>query len=156
MNNFINPIDLVILIIMASIAIAGINNKIIIESKKNISLILSVFLTSFIISYAEQMSSQISKIFIFIIILIFLLFLISFICDLIIQRMPIQSIDKQSDMVGGGLLGIFKGLIIVSILIFIIDIAPIQQNIKNKIYYKAKQDSKLFNICDKIKEVIIY
>ena len=156
MNNFINPIDLVILIIMASIAIVGINNKVIIESKKNIALILSAFLTSFIISYAEKMNFQISKIFIFIIIFIFLLFLISFICDLLIQRMSIKSIDKQSDMVGGGLLGLFKGLIIVSILIFIIDVAPIQQNIKNKIYYKAKQDSTLFNVCDKIKEVIIY
>jgi uncharacterized membrane protein required for colicin V production len=156
MNNFINPIDLAILIIMASIAIVGINNKLIIESKKNITLILSVFLTSLIINYIDKTTFQTSKILIFIIILIFFLFLISFICDLIIQRIPIQTIDKEPDMVGGGLLGLVKGLIIVSILIFILDIAPIQQNIKDKIYYKAKQDSVLFNFCDKIKEIIIY
>ena len=156
MNNFINPIDLAILIIMASIAIVGINNKLIIESKKNITLILSVFLTSLIINYIDKMTSQTSKMLIFIIILIFFLFLISFICDLIIQRIPIQTIDKEPDMAGGGLLGLVKGLIIVSILIFILEITPIQQNIKDKIYYKAKQDSVLFDFCDKIKEIIIY
>tara|TARA_B110000263_G_scaffold22196_1_gene17324 strand:- start:288 stop:758 length:471 start_codon:yes stop_codon:yes gene_type:complete len=156
MNNFINPIDLIILVIILTIAIAGFNNRLIIESKKNIALISSIFFTSLIINYATIINLQSAKLFIFIIIFIILLFLISFICDLIITGLPILSIDKNQDRALGGLLGLFKGLIIISILIFILDIAPVQKNIKNKIYHKSKQDSILFDICDKIKEIIIY
>jgi len=156
MNNFINPIDLLISVVLLTIIGIGINNGTIIESKKNITLILSSFISSLIVNNIILNNSQIIKFITFFIILIIFLFLIGFICDLSIRRMPNILIDKNSDKLLGGILGLLKGLIIISILTFLIELVPIQETIKNKLFYKAKKDSTLFNVCDKIKEFIIY
>ena len=156
MNNFINPIDLLILVIILTIVVTGINNGAIIESKKNITLIISAFISSLIINYMSILNTQITKFVIFLVILIVFLFLVGFICDLSIRRMPTVYIDKNSDKLLGGILGLVKGLVIIAILTFAIELTPIQDNIKNKFFLKAKEDSTLFNICDTIKGFIIY
>lgn len=156
MNNFINPIDSLIALIVLAIITIGVNNGAIIESKKNITIIISTFISSLFLYYMTIINSQITKFLFFFIVLILLLFIIGFICDLIIRRIPNISIDKESDKLMGGVLGLSKALIIISILIFSIELTPIQENIKNKLFNKAKKDSTLFNVCDKIKEFIIY
>ena len=156
MNNFINPIDLLILVMILTIIIIGINNGAINESKKNINLIISSFISSLIVSYISLFNTQITKFVAFSIILILFLFLIGFICDLSIRRMPTIYIDKNSDKLLGGILGLVKGLVIIAILTFVIELTPIQENLKNKFFLKAKKDSTLFNVCDTIKGFIIY
>ena len=156
MNNFINPIDLLILVIILTIVVIGINNGAISESKKNITLIISAFISSLIINYISILNTQITKFVIFLVILIVFLFLVGFICDLSIRRMPTVYIDKNSDKLLGGILGLVKGLVIIAILTFAIELTPIQDNIKNKIFLKAKKDSTLFNVWNTIKGFIIY
>ena len=156
MNNFINPIDLLILVIILTIVAIGVNNGAISESKKNITLIISAFISSLIINYISIFNTQITKFVIFLVILIIFLFLIGFICDLSIRRMPSIYIDKNSDKLLGGILGLVKGLVIIAILTFLIELTPIQDNIKNKIFLRAKKDSTLFNVCDTIKGFIIF
>ena len=49
----------------------------------------------------------------------------------------------------GTLLGLIKGVVIVSILIFILEIAPLQ------IRQKLERDSELYKICNKVKNDVI-
>ena len=49
----------------------------------------------------------------------------------------------------GTLLGLIKGVVIVSILIFILEIAPLQ------IRQKLQRDSELYKICNKVKNDVI-
>ncbi len=156
MNNFINPIDALLSVVILAIITIGVNNGTIIESKKNLTIIISTFISSLILYYITIINSQIIKFLFFFITLIILLFIIGFIFDLILRRIPSIYIDKDTDKLMGGILGLSKGLIIISILIFSIELIPIQENIKNKLFNKAKKDSTLFNVCDKIKEIIIY
>ena len=156
MNNFINPIDSLIAVIILAIVAIGVNSGAIIESKKNITIILSSFISSFIFHYVKIINSDTMNFLLFTIMLIVFLFIIGFICDLVLRIIPAIHIDKDSDKLVGGILGLCKGLIIISILIFSIELIPIQENLKDKLFNKAKKDSTLFNVCDKIKDFVIY
>ena len=48
-----------------------------------------------------------------------------------------------------------KGFFLISILIFIIELSPIQDSIKNKFLKKSNQISIIFNACDNIKNFIL-
>ena len=58
MNNFINPIDSLIAVIILAIVAIGVNSGAIIESKKNITIIISSFISSFIFHYVKIINSD--------------------------------------------------------------------------------------------------
>ena len=92
----------------------------------------------------------------FLIIFIILLFFIGFLLDILITKLPVIDIDKYVNWLLAGLLSIIKGLLIISLLIFIFDSSPIQQNIKDKIYSRAISESTAFKICKNIQEFLTY
>ena len=155
--NLINPVDLSIIIIVISITSFSIQNGFIIELKKVTNLFLSFFLSKVLIQFNpfKEHVNFINEI-LFLIIFIILLFFIGFLLDILITKLPVIDIDKYVNWLLAGLLSIIKGLLIISISIFIFDLSPIQQNIKDKIYSKANSESIAFKICKNIQEFLPY
>ena len=58
MTNFINPIDLLIILFIIIISLLGIKNGLIIELKKVINLFLSLFLSYNIVEYVMRLYPQ--------------------------------------------------------------------------------------------------
>tara|TARA_Y100000996_G_scaffold404267_1_gene378182 strand:- start:308 stop:532 length:225 start_codon:yes stop_codon:yes gene_type:complete len=68
---------------------------------------------------------------------------------------PLIEINKEVNSFMGGILAILKGLIVTSILLFILELSPIQSYSKNKIFNKANQASVLFKTCNNIKNFLL-
>ena len=157
MVNFINPIDLSILLFIAVISVLGIRNGFIIELKKNINLLFSLLLTHIIMVYIMKLYSQSDMInfILYIVIFISLILLIGLIIDLAIQHLPIISIEKNINKLIGLLLAALKSIILVSTILFFINLLPMQENIKSNFFLKANEGSVLFKICNKLQSFII-
>ena len=157
MANFINPIDLSILLFITVISVLGIRNGFIIELKKNINLLFSLLLTHIIMVYIMKLYSQSDMInfILYIVIFISLILLIGFIIDLAIQHLPIIPIEKNINKLIGLLLAALKSIILVSTILFFINLLPMQENIKSNFFLKANEGSVLFKICNKLQSFII-
>jgi len=157
MVNFINPIDLSILLFIAVISVLGIRNGFIIELKKNINLLFSLLLTHIIMVYIMKLYSQSDMInfILYIVIFISLILLIGLIIDLAIQHLPIITIEKNINKLIGLLLAALKSIILVSTILFFINLLPMQENIKSNFFLKANEGSVLFKICNKLQSFII-
>ena len=157
MVNFINPIDLSILLFIAVISVLGIRNGFIIELKKNINLLFSLLLTHIIMVYIMKLYSQSDMInfILYVVIFISLILLIGLIIDLAIQHLPIISIEKNINKLIGLLLAALKSIILVSTILFFINLLPMQENIKSNFFLKANEGSVLFKICNKLQSFII-
>ena len=157
MVNFINPIDLSILLFITVISVLGIRNGFIIELKKNINLLFSLLLTHIIMVYIMKLYSQSDMInfILYIVIFISLILLIGLIIDLAIQHLPIISIEKNINKLIGLLLAALKSIILVSTILFFINLLPMQENIKSNFFLKANEGSVLFKICNKLQSFII-
>jgi len=155
--NFINPVDLFIILLVLLIVGFGLNNGFIIELKKIINLFLSLVFSKFIVQYIPINNYLgITESIIFLTLLIILLFLIGFLLDLLIINLPNFDIDKYIDKLIASLLSIIKALLIISILLFIFDISPIQEDLKERVYSKASSKSISFQICKNIQEFFMY
>ena len=155
--NLINPVDLFIILLVLLIVGFGLNNGFIIELKKIINLFLSLAFSKLIVQYIPINNYLgITESIIFLTLLIILLFLIGFLLDLLIINLPNFDIDKYIDKLIAGLLSIIKALLIISILLFIFDISPIQENLKERVYSKASSKSISFQICKNIQEFFMY
>ena len=157
MVNFINPIDLSILLFITVISVLGIRNGFIIELKKNINLLFSLLLTHIIMVYIMKLYSQSDMInfILYIVIFISLILLIGLIIDLAIQHLPIIPIEKNINKLIGLLLAALKSIILVSTILFFINLLPMQENIKSNFFLKANEGSVLFKICNKLQSFII-
>ena len=71
------------------------------------------------------------------------------------QYIPSLEIDKEVNGFMGGIFGVLKGLILISVLLFIIELSPIQDSVKNKFFNKANQASILFKTCHSIKSFLL-
>ena len=154
MINFINPLDLILAIIVLVIAIIGIYSGFIIECKKTVSLFIATLVSKLIIEYIPLLKNFLNPLLLYIITLILLIYLIRLFLNLIMHYIPSLEIDREVNGFMGGILGTLKGLILISVLLFIIELSPIQDSIKNKIFVKANQVSILFRTCDNIKSFI--
>jgi len=157
MVNFINPIDLSILFFIIVISVLGIRNGFIIEMKKNINLLFSLLLTHIIMLYIIKLYSQsdMMNFILYIVIFISLILLIGFIIDLAIQHSPIITIEKNINKLIGLLLAGLKSIVLVSAILFFINLLPMQENIKSDFFLKANEGSVLFKICNKLQSFII-
>ena len=157
MVNFINPIDLSILLFITVISVLGIRNGFIIELKKNINLLFSLLLTHIIMVYIMKLYSQSDMInfILYVVIFISLILLIGLIIDLAIQHLPIITIEKNINKLIGLLLAALKSIILVSTILFFINLLPMQENIKSNFFLKANEGSVLFKICNKLQSFII-
>ena len=91
----------------------------------------------------------------YIVIFISLILLIGFIIDLAIQHLPIIPIEKNINKLIGLLLAALKSIILVSTILFFINLLPMQENIKSNFFLKANEGSVLFKICNKLQSFII-
>ena len=157
MTNFINPIDLLIILFIIIISLLGIKNGLIIELKKVINLFLSLFLSYNIVEYVMRLypQSEIINISLHILTFIILILFIGFFIDLALQYFPPLTIEKYINKFMGLLLAIFKGLLLIATLLFFIHLVPIQKDIKNNFFLKANKGSTLFSICNNLQSFII-
>ena len=149
MINFINPLDLVLIILLLIIAGFGVYNGFINEFKKIISLFIATILSKLIVQYIPFLNNTLSPLFAYLIILVFLIYLTRLLFNLITHYIPSLEIDREVNGFMGGVVGLLKGLILISILLFIVDLSPIQDSIK------SNQASILFRTCDNIKSFIL-
>ena len=155
--NFINPIDLTIALLILVIVAFGIKNGFIIELKKIINLFLSLFLSKLVVQFLPlNYYLGIPNSIYFLSLFVLLLFLIGFLLDLAIINLPNVYIDKYVDKLIASLLCIIKGFLIISIILFMFNNAPIQSHIKEKIFLKASSKSISFKICKNIQELFTY
>jgi len=155
MANFVNPLDLIIIITLLSIGLIGVYNGFIIECKKTISLFMAVLFSKLIFQYVPFIKNIFNPLISYVILIIILIYILRVILNLITYYSPIIEIDKEVNSFMGGILGILKGLIVTSILLFILELSPIQSSSKNKIFNKANQASVLFKTCNNIKNFLL-
>ena len=156
MINFINPLELILIIMLLVIAILGIYNGLINECKKITSLFLSMIISKMILQYIPSLNELLNPLLSYIIILLFLIYTTSLLFNLIIHAIPTISIDKNINKFIGGIVALLKGFLLISILLFIVELSPIQDSIKNKFFKKSNQISIIFKACDNIKNFILY
>ncbi len=155
MANFVNPLDLIIIITLLFIGLIGVYNGFIIECKKTISLFIAVLFSKLIFQYIPFIKNIFNPLISYVILIIILIYILRVILNLITYYSPIIEIDKEVNSFMGGILGILKGLIVASILLFILELSPIQSSSKNKIFNKANQTSVLFKTCNNIKNFLL-
>ena len=155
MINFINPLNLIIIIMLLVIASVGVYNGFINECKKAISLFIAMILSKLIIQYIPFFENILNPLLSYLIVFILLVYSIRLSLNLIMRYIPLLEIDKEVNGFMGGALGALKGLILISVLLFIVELSPIQDSIKNKFFVKANQSSFLFKTCDNIKNFLL-
>ena len=155
MINFINPLDLIIVIVLLVIAGIGFYSGFVNECKKTISLFIAILLSKLIIQYIPFFNNISNPLFSYLIIFILLVYLIRLSLNFIMHYIPLLDIDKEVNGFMGGIFGALKGLILISVLLFIIELSPIQDSIKNKFFIKANHVSILFRTCDNIKSFLL-
>ena len=155
MVDFINPLDLIIVIILLIIAGIGVYIGFISEGKKTISLFVAMLLSKLLIQYVPFLNNILNPLFLYLIIFISLVYLTRLSLNLIMYYIPSLEIDKEVNGFMGGIFGVLKGLILISVLLFIIELSPIQDSVKNKFFNKASQASILFKTCHNIKSFLL-
>jgi len=156
MSNFINPLDLILIIILLIMGVLGFYTGFINELKKTISLLGSVLLAKVIVYNVPFLNNIFNPLLAYIIIIIILISIIRAILNIITQTLSTPHIDKEVNGFMGGVLGIVKGLILMSILLFIIELSPIQDSIKDKAFNKFDRVSTLFKICNSTKKILLH
>ena len=138
------------------ITISGIYNGLINECNKITSLFLSMIISKMILQYIPFLNRLFHPLLSYIIILLFLIYIISLLFNLIVRSIPMMSIDKNINKFIGGIIALLKGFLIISILLFIVELSPIQDSLKNKFFKKSNQISIIFKACDNIKNFILH
>jgi len=155
-----NPVDIVIILFLFLNMYFGYKNGLLKELKKNVSIIISIVLSSLIISnlanqfYFLRNSIDIFYLSSFLLVFILLVLFIGFILDIIIEQIDDLNIDKHMNLAIGAALGIIRGIVLITLLIFIFDTTPIEEHNKQKIYTKIQNDSLFFEQCLNIKNLL--
>jgi len=156
MLNFVNPLDLIIAIVLLFITIVGIKNGFVNECKKIISLFIATFLSKLLVDYISSFPYIINPLLLYFIIFTSLIYIISLLVDLSMHEIPTIEIEKNINKLIGGMIGILKGFIIISLSLFILELSPIQSSIKDKVFLKANKVSFLFKTCNNIKDFLMH
>ena len=155
MIDFINPLDLIIVVMLLIIASIGAYIGFISECKKTTSLFIAMLLSKLLIQYVPFLNNILDPLFLYLIIFISLVYLIRLLLNVIMHYIPSLEIDREVNRFMGGVFGALKGLILISVLLFIIELSPIQDSVKNKFFAKANQVSILFKTCHNIKSFLL-
>ena len=83
-----------------------------------------------------------------------LLILFGFLIELLIEQLEEVKIDKPLDMLASSIIGIAKGFIFVSLILFIFDTTPLPLKSKNSIYDRIGDSSVLFKPCIFLKDFL--
>ena len=156
----LNPIDIIIVIFLICMALWGGKNGLIVELKKTFSFIVAIFASNIIIkNLSSQFSflnkqTDISFLGSFLVIFIISALLLGFIIDLIIEQSDDFDIDKYLNKLIGCALGVVKGIVVISLTLFVFDTTPIDQGSKDKIYSKISDKSIFIEQCNDLKELI--
>ena len=86
--------------------------------------------------------------------LISLLILFGFLIEFLIEQLDEVPIEKSLDVFASFIIGIAKGLIFISLILFIFDATPLPLKSKNSIYNKIGENSALFKPCTFLKEFL--
>jgi len=157
----INPLDILLVVFLLITIFLGFKNGVIIEFKKTVSLLGSIILSNIIIKnlakkiYFLQTETDIFYLSSFLIIFILILLSISFIFDMIIEESDEIIIDKYANLGFGAFLGLARGAIIISLLLFIFDTTPIEKDIKESINNKIQNKSILFEQFNYLKSILL-
>ena len=81
--------------------------------------------------------------------------LIGFLLDFAIYNSDDPELEDIPDKILGALVGLVKGFVITSLLIFIFDTTPLTDEMKNKITDRVSQESLFFEPCDNLKSIIL-
>ena len=153
----LNPLDIIITVILIIFTLFGVYSRFINTIKVTANLAISILLSNFILTkfnFGVQNDAVMSLV-IFFILFIVLSLLIGFLFNYLIYQMEDPELDPIADKVLGGLVGIARGFIISTILIFIFDTTPLSIEIKDKITKRMEMDSIFFKPCNYLKEIII-
>ena len=157
----INPLDILLVVFLLLTIFLGFKNGVIIEFKKTISLLGSIILSNIIIKnlaqkiYFLQSETDIFYLSSFLIIFILILLGISFIFDMIIEESDEMIIDKYVNFGFGSFLGLVRGTIIISLLLFIFDTTPIEKHVKESINNKIQNKSILLEQFNYLKSILL-
>jgi uncharacterized membrane protein required for colicin V production len=156
----INPLDIIIIFLLLGFTLSGANLKFILSLKSTVSLIGSIFISTIILENLEKkffiffQQSELLNLFLFIILIMLLSLLIGLIANIIILQLEDPELKLIADIILGGLIGIIKGLVSISLFIFIFDSTPLTSEMKDKISSKIENESFFFKPCNNLKEMI--
>jgi len=156
----INPIDIIIILILLGFTLSGAYSKFILSSKSTVSLIGSIFLSKIILINLEKQffvffqQSELLNLFLFMILIMLSSLLIGLAANIIILQLEDPELKLIADIILGGLVGIIKGLVSISLFIFIFDSTPLTNEMKDKINSKIENESFFFKPCNNLKEMI--
>ena len=82
------------------------------------------------------------------------MFAISFIINFMLEQIDNIAIDKYLNILLGATIGIIKGIVIITLLIFVFDTTPIEKQTKVKFYEKIELKSLFFKQCNDLKKLL--
>ena len=156
----VTPPDIVIIIILAFFTINGFRHGFIVEISRIISLVGGFILAAkfhkelipFIQPYIENESMQVTAAYLGIFTLAVVI--ITIIAKILQKFFELILLGWLNRLLGV-LLGMLKGFLIVSLLIFIIQSIPFKLEEGDTIRQKLEKESVMFQICDHVKELVI-
>ena len=146
----INPLDILLISFAVVVAFISYNDGVIKNASKIINLIISIILTNLVLNNLyEQLlffkqADSIVKLASFAVLLILFMVCIGFFIELISEQIEVDEIDKIVDSLGGLLIGFIKGIVIISMMMFILDLTPLSNESKETINNKIESESILF------------
>ena len=146
----INPLDILLISFAVVVAFISYNDGVIKNASKIINLIISIILTNLVLNNLyEQLlffkqADSIVKLASFAVLLILFMVCIGFFIELISEQIEIDEIDKIVDNLGSLLIGFIKGIVIISMMMFILDLTPLSNESKETINNKIESESILF------------
>ena len=146
----INPLDILLISFAVVVAFISYNDGVIKNASKIINLITSIILTNLVLNnlyeqllFFKQVDSII-KLASFAVLLILFMVCIGFFIELISEQIEVDEIDKIVDNLGSLLIGFIKGIVIISMMMFILDLTPLSNESKETINNKIESESILF------------
>ena len=155
MANYINPLDLIFISIIFIFSLIGYYNGFKNELKKLISLFITIIILKLSSSILYDKSQSIEPFYIYIIAFIFLLFILKLLINFISSYYSIlENFNKYKNILGA-FTASFKSILIISLILHVFELTPIEDSLKKKIHNKANRLSVIFKICYNFKNLLI-
>ena len=157
----INPLDILLVVFLIITISLGFKNGLLIELKKTGSLLGSAILSNIIIKslankfYFLQSGVDIFYLSTFLVIFILIVLGISFLIDMIMEESDELVIEKYANIGLGSILGLIRGAVIITLLLFVFDTTPIEEDDKQSIYDKIQSKSVLFKQFTYLKSILL-
>ena len=155
MANYINPLDLIFISIVFIFSLIGYFNGFKNELKKLISIFITIIILKLSSSTLYDKFPSIEPFYFYIIVFIFFLFILNFLINFIFSYYSIlENFNKYKNILGL-FTATFKSILIISLILHVFELTPIEYSLKKKIYNKANRLSVIFKVCDNFKNLLI-